>query len=85
MRAGYSANADVQIDSREGVLSLPESSVEFEGDKTYVYVLTSDPEASDQTFDKREVRIGLSNGIDTEIVSGVAEGEKIRGAKQEKQ
>ncbi|MDE5622792.1 MAG: efflux RND transporter periplasmic adaptor subunit [Alistipes sp.] len=85
VRAGYSANADVQIDCREGVLSLPESCVEFEGEKTYVYVLTSDPEASEQTFDKREVQIGLSNGIDTEIVSGVAEGEKIRGAKQEKQ
>lgn len=85
VRAGYSANADVQIDCREGVLSLPESCIEFEGEKTYVYVLTSDAEAADQTFDKREVQIGLSNGIDTEIVSGVAEGEKIRGAKQEKQ
>ena len=41
VRAGYSANASIVIESREGVLTLPESTVEFEGEKTYVYLLTS--------------------------------------------
>lgn len=84
VRAGYSANANVMIENREGVLTLPESTVEFEGDKTYVYVLTSPEEAEEQTFDRREVAIGLSNGIDIEIVSGIAESDKIRGAEQKK-
>lgn len=33
VRAGYSANASIVIESREGVLTLPESTVEFEGEK----------------------------------------------------
>lgn len=84
VRAGYSANANIMIQSREGVLTLPESTVEFEGEKTYVYVVTSPEGASEQTFDKREVKIGLSDGINIEVISGIAAGEKVRGAKEEK-
>lgn len=84
VRAGYSANASVVIQSREGVLTLPESTVEFEGDKTYVHVLTSAEGANEQTFDKREVKIGLSDGIDIEVSEGVTSEDKVRGAKEEK-
>lgn len=84
VRAGYSANASVVIQSREGVLTLPESTVEFEGDKTYVYVLTSTEEAEEQTFDKHEVKIGLSDGMNIEISEGVTAEEKIRGVQEEK-
>ena len=71
VRAGYSANASIVIQSREGVLTLPESTVEFEGDKTYVYLLTSADGAEEQTFDKHEVKIGLSDGINIELTEGV--------------
>ncbi len=81
VRAGYSANASVVIQSREGVLTLPEGCVEFEGDKTYVQVLTSPEDAEDQTFERREVRIGLSDGVNVEITEGVTAGDKIRGAR----
>ena len=84
VRAGYSANASIVIESREGVLTLPESTVEFEGDKTYIYALTSAEDAEEQTFDKKEVKTGLSDGINIEITEGVAAGEKIRGNKEEK-
>ncbi len=84
VRSGYSANANVVIESREGVLTLPESTVEFEGEKTYVYVLTSAEDAEEQTFEKREVATGLSDGIAIEIISGVTAGDRVRGAKQEK-
>ena len=84
VRAGYSANASVMIESREGVLTLPESTVEFEEGKSYVYVLTSAEGAEEQTFDKREVQLGLSDGINIEIKEGVTAGEKIRGAKEDK-
>lgn len=84
VRAGYSANANVMIESREGVMTLPESTVEFEGEKTYVYVLTSPADAPEQTFNKREVEIGLSDGINIEIVSGVTADEKVRGTQEEK-
>lgn len=84
VRAGYSANASVVIESREGVLTLPESCVEFEGEKTYVQVLTSPEKSDEQTFEKREVKIGLSDGINIEIAEGVTAEDKIRGAKQDK-
>ena len=84
VRAGYSANASIVIESREGVLTLPESTVEFEGDKTNVYVLTSAEGVAEQTFDKREVKIGLSDGINIEITEGVTAEDKIRGAKEDK-
>jgi len=84
VRSGYSANANVVIERREGVLTLPESTVEFEGEKTYVYVLTSAEDAEEQTFEKREVATGLSDGIAIEITSGVTADDRVRGAKQEK-
>ncbi|MDE6446100.1 MAG: efflux RND transporter periplasmic adaptor subunit [Alistipes sp.] len=83
VRAGYSANASIMIQNREGVLALPESCVEFEGDKTYVQLLTSPEDADEQTFERREVTIGLSDGIDIEIAEGLAETDRVRGAKQE--
>lgn len=84
VRAGYSANASVVIQSREGVLTLPESTVEFEGGKTYVYVLTGAEDAEEQTFDKREVKIGLSDGMNVEIMEGVTAEDRIRGAREQK-
>ncbi len=81
VRAGYSANASVVIESREGVPTLPESTIEFEGEKTFVYVLTSPEQDEEQTFERREVGIGLSDGIRIEIRSGLNEGDRIRGAK----
>ena len=85
VRAGYSANARVLIDSRAGVITIPESVVEFEGGKSYVYVLTSPESAEDQTFDKREVKLGLSDGINIEVISGVGTGDKVRGAVKPKE
>lgn len=83
IRAGYSANASILINNREGVMTLPESTIEFEGDKTYVYLLTSPEKESMQTFDRKEVKIGLSDGIDIEVSEGVTAEDNVRGAKEE--
>ena len=45
-------------------------------------MLTSPEEAPEQTFDKRPVEIGLSDGINIEITQGVEAGEKVRGTKR---
>jgi HlyD family secretion protein len=37
-----------------------------------------------QTFDKREVKIGLSDGINIELTEGVTADDKVRGAKEDK-
>jgi HlyD family secretion protein len=56
---------------------VPESCIEFSGDTSFVYVLkTKEP----QTFTKKQVKTGLSNGIKIEVKSGVKLKDKIRGA-----
>jgi len=76
IRAGYSANADIILNRREKVVTIPESSVEFSGDSTFVYLVKSeDPQA----FERHPVTIGLSDGIRIEVTDGLKENDKIRG------
>ncbi len=76
IRAGYSANADITLNRRENVVTIPESSVEFSGDSTFVYLVKNeDP----QEFERHPVTIGLSDGIRIEVTKGLKENDKIRG------
>lgn len=81
VRAGYSANASIVIQSRDGVLTLPEGCVEFDGDKTYIQALTSPADSEEQTFERREVTIGLSDGVNVEITGGITDDDQVRGAR----
>lgn len=73
LRAGYSANADIVLERRENVLALNESLLQFDGDKPYVEI-----ETGPHYFEKRMIQVGLSDGINIEIVSGLAESDKIK-------
>lgn len=79
IRAGYSANAEIVLESQRGVLSVPEAAVEFEGDSTFVHVLTSSKEVRPQTFERRAIKTGISDGVNIEIKSGLKRGEQVRG------
>ncbi len=72
IRAGYSANAELVINKAENSLFIPERLVEFNEDKTFVEVKDENGEII-----KREVEIGLSDGINVEIKQGLAEGEEV--------
>ena len=76
IRSGYSANAEIVLERVTGVLTLPESALEFDGDDTYVQVL-----AADGSTTRTKVETGLSDGVNIEIKSGVTEGTKVRGSK----
>ncbi len=76
VRAGYSANAEIILDRKENILTIPESSVEFSGDTTFVYLVTNQ---KPQEFQRKPVKIGLSDGIKIEITDGLKENDKIRG------
>ena len=73
IRAGYSANADIVLDRRDSVLSIPEALLSFEKEKPYVEI-----ETAPQTFEKRYVELGLSDGINVEVKSGVTAKDKIK-------
>jgi HlyD family secretion protein len=72
IRAGYSANANLVIRKVENVLIVPERLVEFKDGKTYVEV-----ETGPGVIDKKEVKLGLSDGLNVELVEGLAEGAQI--------
>lgn len=76
IRAGYSANAEIVMASASDVITVPESTVEFENDSTFVYILT---EENPQLFDRRPIEIGLSDGINIEVKKGLALEDRIRG------
>jgi HlyD family secretion protein len=77
IRAGYSANAEIITGQVNDVLTIPESSVEFNNDSAFIYVLKE--ETPLQVFDKTHIKIGLSDGIKIEVKEGVSEATKIRG------
>ena len=80
VRSGYSANAEIVLQRVQDVLTIPESCVEFSGDTTFVYVLT---QSEPQLFNRQQVSIGMSDGINIEIKDGLAEGQKVRGNQTE--
>ena len=75
IRSGYSANAEMVLESRKQVLAVPESTVEFAGDSTFVYV------KADKDYTRKLITTGLSDGLNIEILSGISENEVVRGSK----
>ena len=75
IRSGYSANAEIELQRVENVLTIPESAIQFDGDDTFVYVIKEDG-----TYENRPVETGLSDGVNIEIKSGLSLGEKVRGS-----
>lgn len=78
IRAGYSANAEIILDERQNVLTIPESAVTFENDSSFVYVLKNSKDKT-QLFEKKSVVLGLSDGINIQIITGVVDSMEIRG------
>jgi HlyD family secretion protein len=73
IRAGYSANAEIVLERRDKVLALRESLVLFEGDKPYVEV-----EVAPGELQRRNLDLGISDGINVEIKGGIEAGDKVK-------
>src|SRR5690606_5817615 len=75
IRAGYSANASIVLENKENVLAIKEALLQFdkETEKPYVEVSTGD-----QQFERRDIEIGISDGINIEVLSGLTEDDKIK-------
>jgi HlyD family secretion protein len=78
IRAGYSANAEIVLKRVEDVMTIPESTVEFNGDSAFVHLVKA--EKPKQLFEKHAIKTGLSDGIKIEVTEGLASEDKIRGA-----
>jgi RND family efflux transporter MFP subunit len=71
LRDGMSATAEVIIERRDDVLSIPNRAIRGTPENPMVVVLV------DEQQEDREITLGLSNGINTEVLSGLEEGEKV--------
>ena len=74
LRAGYSANADIVLNSKDSVLAVKESNVIYEEEKKFVEVLDSDS----AVFKKVEIQTGISDGINVEVISGLLPKDQVK-------
>jgi HlyD family secretion protein len=73
LRSGYSATAEILLNSRDDALSVEEKHLVYRNDSTYLYVL----DELEKEPVKRNVTLGISDGIYTEIIEGVHPDDKI--------
>lgn len=72
LRAGYSANADIIITKKEDILLIPERLIDFVNDTAYVEIQDSLGMPLKTILD-----VGLSDGINIEVVDGLSEGQLV--------
>ena len=77
LRSGYSANAEIVLQTAKNVLTIPESAVEFNGDSTFVYLVQGKGEQ--KTYERHPVTIGISDGVNIEIKKGLSSKDVVRG------
>ncbi len=67
-----SASADIMLQQARDVLTAPASAVNYEQGKPVVYVKTA------KGFERREVKVGITNGRQIALLDGVQEGDQVR-------
>jgi len=72
LRAGYSANAEIMVERRDNVLTIPERLISFKGDTAHVDVLLADGNQED-----RIIKTGLSDAMNIEVKNGLKKGDKV--------
>ena len=75
VRAGYSANASLVLERKDSILALSEALLQFDKQTEQAYV---EIEVGEQKFERKDIEIGISDGINVEIVSGITLEDKIK-------
>jgi HlyD family secretion protein len=73
LRAGYSANADVELDRRDNILTISETLVQYKKRQAFVEL-----ETSPGIYESRNVELGLSDGLSVEVLSGLTLEDKLK-------
>ena len=75
IRAGLSANASIILDKAENVLAIKEALVQYDEKTKKPYV---EVEIGNQKFERKDVELGISDGIFVEVKSGITKSDKIK-------
>ena len=75
LKANMTANAEILLDEHKGVLTVPESAVVYDNQKNASVEIPDKTQKEGQR--KIAVKVGLSNGSVTEILSGLKEGDQV--------
>lgn len=70
-RVGMNGDAEIIIDTRENVLTIPSAAITSKNGNRYVRVI------SDREVVEKPVTTGLENDTDTEIIDGLTEGDIV--------
>lgn len=75
IRSGYSATADIVLQKRDSVMAIKESLIHFENEGDSIYV---EIETTPQQFEKKYIKVGISDGINIEVTEGLDAETKIK-------
>jgi HlyD family secretion protein len=75
IRAGLSANASIILEKAEKVLAIKEALVQYDSETQNPFV---EIEVGDQKFERRDLELGISDGINVEVKRGLKKGDKIK-------
>ncbi|MGE0088903.1 MAG: efflux RND transporter periplasmic adaptor subunit [Bacteroidales bacterium] len=73
IRSGYSATVDIVLERIDSVMAIKESLIEFRNDSAFVEV-----ETEPQIFKERNIKLGLSDGINIQVLDGLTKDDKIK-------
>jgi HlyD family secretion protein len=75
LKANMTANAEIIQEEKQNVLQLPEAALIYDKDR-HTFVETPAP-GSKTGKRKLPVKLGISNGVKTELISGLKEGQQV--------
>lgn len=75
IRAGLSANASIILAKAENVITIKEALVQYDPKTEMPFIEVM---IGDQKFERRDVTLGVSDGIDVEVKSGVSKDDNIK-------
>ena len=75
VRAGYSANASIVLEKKDSILAIPEALLQFDKETQEPYVEIS---VGEQKFERKDIKTGISDGINVEVLEGITIEDKIK-------
>ncbi|HEV2352585.1 MAG TPA: efflux RND transporter periplasmic adaptor subunit [Terriglobia bacterium] len=75
LKANMSANAEIILEEKHDILMIPEAAVIYDKDRNTALEIPDPKEKTGRR--KLSVKLGISNGVKTELLGGLKEGDKV--------